>query len=106
MTPTVLAFIGPIGTFEMIVIAILGLLIFGKRLPEVGKNLGKGIVEFKKGLQGVDEDVRETSTRAAAAPPRQLNSQTTPALPSGTADDLRAENERLRAQLADKNRQA
>ncbi len=35
----------------------LGLLIFGKRLPEVGKSLGKGIVEFKKGLKSVEEEV-------------------------------------------------
>ena len=34
------------GPFEWIIIAGLGLLIFGKRLPEVGKSLGKGIVEF------------------------------------------------------------
>ena len=34
------------------VILIIGLLLVGKKLPEVGKNLGKGIVEFKKGLKG------------------------------------------------------
>ena len=45
----------PMGA-EWIVIAALGLLIFGKRLPEVGKSLGKGIVEFKKGLKGVQDD--------------------------------------------------
>ena len=34
----------------------LAVLLFGKRLPEVGRSLGKGIVEFKKGLSGaVDE---------------------------------------------------
>jgi sec-independent protein translocase protein TatA len=37
---------------ELIVIAAIGLLLFGKRLPQVGRNLGKGIVEFKKGLSG------------------------------------------------------
>jgi sec-independent protein translocase protein TatA len=42
---------------EWIVIAALGLLIFGKRLPEVGRSLGKGIVEFKRGLKGVEEEV-------------------------------------------------
>ena len=42
------------GGSEWIVIALIGLLLFGKRLPEVGKSLGKSIVEFKKGLRGVE----------------------------------------------------
>ena len=40
-----------------LIIAMLGLLFFGKRLPEVGRSLGKGIVEFKKGLHGIEEEV-------------------------------------------------
>ena len=40
----------------MIIIAVFGVLLFGKRLPEVGRSLGKGIVEFKKGLKGIDEE--------------------------------------------------
>jgi sec-independent protein translocase protein TatA len=62
--------IGPLGPFEMICLAILGVLIFGKRLPEVGKSLGKGIVEFKKGLAGVDEEVR----RSTESDPRRIES--------------------------------
>jgi sec-independent protein translocase protein TatA len=56
-TPDLLALIGPIGWPEMLIIGIIGVLIFGKRLPEVGKSIGKGIVEFKKGLAGVDDEV-------------------------------------------------
>jgi sec-independent protein translocase protein TatA len=48
----------PVGA-EWLVIAALGLLIFGKRLPEVGRSLGKGIVEFKRGLKGVQDDVTQ-----------------------------------------------
>jgi sec-independent protein translocase protein TatA len=44
---------------EWLVIAALGLLIFGKRLPEVGRSLGKGIVEFKKGLKGVESEIEQ-----------------------------------------------
>jgi TatA/E family protein of Tat protein translocase len=44
------------------IILIIGLLIFGKRLPEVGKSLGKGIVEFKKGLQGIGDEVDQAGT--------------------------------------------
>ncbi len=46
---------------EWIIILIIGLLLFGKRLPEVGKSLGKGIVEFKKGLKGIEDDVERAS---------------------------------------------
>jgi sec-independent protein translocase protein TatA len=49
---------------ELIVIAAIGLLLFGKRLPEVGRSLGKGIVEFKKGLKGIDEEVENASNKS------------------------------------------
>ena len=45
-----------LGPQEMIVVLIVGVLLFGKRLPEVGRSLGKGIVEFKKGLRGIDDE--------------------------------------------------
>jgi sec-independent protein translocase protein TatA len=45
-----------VGWFEMMMLLGIAVLLFGKRLPEVGRSLGKGIVEFKKGLSGaVDE---------------------------------------------------
>jgi sec-independent protein translocase protein TatA len=40
---------GPIGMPEMVVIAVIALIIFGPRkLPELGKSLGKSIAEFKR----------------------------------------------------------
>ena len=35
--------------WELIVVMVIALLLFGTRLPEVARNLGKGVVEFKKG---------------------------------------------------------
>src|SRR3954447_18873870 len=52
---------------ELIVIALVAVLLFGKRLPEVGKSLGKGIVEFKKGLRGIEEDAEVGANHAPAA---------------------------------------
>ncbi len=49
--------------FEWIFIAAIGLLIFGKRLPDVGRSLGQGIVQFKKGLKGVEDDIEEESNK-------------------------------------------
>ena len=69
--PAVLA-LGQLGWTQMIVLGLLGVLIFGKRLPEVGKSLGKGIVEFKKGLSGIDTDV-ENAGGAEAPAPRRLD---------------------------------
>jgi sec-independent protein translocase protein TatA len=64
-----------IGPLELVVIAVLGLLIFGKRLPEVGRSLGKGIVQFKKGLRDVEDEVdsasREDSSKSL--PPKDEN---------------------------------
>jgi sec-independent protein translocase protein TatA len=65
--PLLLAFQMP-GFGEMLLIAGLGLLIFGKRLPEVGKSLGKGIVEFKKGLKGIEDDVEVASSQQQSMP--------------------------------------
>jgi len=47
------------GPFEILVILIVAILIFGKRLPEIGRSMGKSLVEFKKGLQEV-KDTKET----------------------------------------------
>ena len=45
------------GGFEWIIILIVALLIFGKRLPGTMRSIGKGIVEFKKGLKDVNDEV-------------------------------------------------
>ncbi len=60
------AFLPSLGAGEMIVLLIIGILLFGRKLPEVGRYLGKGIVEFKKGIKGLEDDFDNT-----AAPPRQ-----------------------------------
>jgi sec-independent protein translocase protein TatA len=42
---------------HLIILLIVGFLIFGKRLPELGRSLAKSIVEFKKGMQGLEDEV-------------------------------------------------
>jgi sec-independent protein translocase protein TatA len=71
-------------TFELIVIAIIALLLFGKRLPEVARSLGKGVVEFKKGIRGVEEDVDHSSyqtPKQQGQQPPYTNGQTQPQQP-------------------------
>jgi sec-independent protein translocase protein TatA len=78
--PTNLAFFLP-GHMEWIVLLVLGLLIFGRRLPEVGRSLGRGIVEFKRGIKGIEEEIEDESSRKLPkpAPPEKLVSRRSPA---------------------------
>ncbi|MBI3592222.1 MAG: twin-arginine translocase subunit TatB [Nitrospirae bacterium] len=47
-----------LGIQELIVIFIVALIVFGpKRLPELGRSLGKGIAELKRAMQGVKEQM-------------------------------------------------
>jgi sec-independent protein translocase protein TatA len=46
-----------IGPTELIVVLVVALLIFGpKRLPDLGRSLGRGIREFKESVTGADRD--------------------------------------------------
>jgi sec-independent protein translocase protein TatA len=47
------------GGYEFLVVAFVALLIFGNRLPGVMKSLGQGITEFKKGINGVEDDPKQ-----------------------------------------------
>ncbi len=73
--PTTLALFGMPGGWEWIVVLVLGVLIFGRRLPEVGRSVGRGIVEFKKGLKGIDDDIEDATERPSAT-------QSAPSMPS------------------------
>ena len=49
-----------VGMWEVIIIALVILLIFGgKKIPELMKGLGKGVKNFKEGMKDVEEDVKE-----------------------------------------------
>ncbi|MFH1730967.1 MAG: twin-arginine translocase TatA/TatE family subunit, partial [Planctomycetota bacterium] len=45
------------GGSEWIIILVVALLLFGPRLPLIMRGLGKGIVEFKKGLRDTEDEV-------------------------------------------------
>ncbi|MBI1369822.1 MAG: twin-arginine translocase TatA/TatE family subunit [Planctomycetes bacterium] len=75
------------GGSEWMVILVVALLIFGKRLPEVGRSMGRTITEFKKGMAGigdeVEQDMRRVDRQIAAKSETQPSSpaaETTPTL--------------------------
>jgi sec-independent protein translocase protein TatA len=39
---------------ELMIIGLVGLLLFGKRLPSVMNSLGRSLTEFKRGMQDID----------------------------------------------------
>lgn len=57
--------LGMPGPMELLIILALGLLIFGRRLPEVGRSLGKTIVEFKKGVREIQDEIEDEATKPA-----------------------------------------
>jgi len=66
-----LAFWTP-GPFELLVILIVAVLLFGRRLPEIARGLGKSMTEFKKGIREAEEtkdevinDVRKIGNEVA-----------------------------------------
>lgn len=59
---------------ELVVILVIGLLLFGKRLPEVGRSMGRAIIEFKKGVKGVEDEISQSDARPADAARPSLNS--------------------------------
>lgn len=76
-----------LGPWEVVIILVIALLLFGKRLPEVGKSLGKGLVEFKKGLRGVEEDIERSTSEyeyRSTQEAKKIDREPTPP-PTGTA---------------------
>jgi sec-independent protein translocase protein TatA len=63
------AFLPTFGGYEMIIVALVCLLIFGNRLPSVMRSLGKSVTEFKKGVSGIEEDLDQAVTAEKKAPP-------------------------------------
>jgi len=57
-------FFGLPGHIELLICLVVALLLFGNRLPSVMRSLGRGIVEFKKGVQGIEDDVNDAASGA------------------------------------------
>ena len=77
---------GWIGPWELVILLIVVLLVFGpKRLPEMGRSLGRGMREFKSSITGSGDDEKVetkaelpvgTQDTTAPAPPREQDTTT------------------------------
>ena len=65
---------------QLLMLLAVGLLIFGRRLPDMGKNIGRTIVEFKKGLNAATDEIKHAADepREEDAPPRKIVASSKP----------------------------
>jgi sec-independent protein translocase protein TatA len=93
-----------IGPGEIAIVLVIALLIFGpKKLPELGKGLGRGMRDFKRAVTGDDEDERKNEEEKKAAElvekapeptatvkvvePSEVEVEVQPTAPAGSAAD-------------------
>ena len=68
-----------LGMPELIIVGIIAVLLFGKRLPEVAKSLGKSYTEFRRGLADIQSqinmsDIYSTSSKSSSYAPSKTSS--------------------------------
>lgn len=88
--------IGNFTFWEIMMILIVVLLLFGaKRLPEMGRSLGKGITEFKRSLSDVDKAIREPERDEQMDRPASSDRLKEPAAERRADEEARPEPKRL-----------
>jgi sec-independent protein translocase protein TatA len=67
-----------LGTQEIMLLLVLGVLLFGRNLPAIGRSLGKTVTEFKSGLKGMEDTLEPTTSRVVepepVRPPQRVTS--------------------------------
>lgn len=103
----ILALFNMPGGAEWILILVVALLVFGRRLPDVARSLGKSIVEFKKGIREVNTDIEDQTRLEASRKQTDSASRETKRLESDAAritDPVTAE--RATSDRSDRQRDA
>ena len=80
---------------ELIILLLVLLLVFGaKRLPEMGRSLGKGMREFKDSVSGVEETFSSTTTTTTTPTPTRVELPTATSEPVAPPSGSEARSER------------
>ena len=75
-----------IGPLEIVIVLVIVLIIFGpKRLPDLGRSLGRGMREFKDSVTGKDKDELPESTTAGEPEPTAVTAEPAAVEPEPTA---------------------
>ena len=80
--------VGPLGVQELIIIFIIALLVFGPRkLPELGKSLGRGLSEFRRASNELRNTLEEEVRAAEYEPPPKLDAPPADSPPTAQVGD-------------------
>lgn len=88
------------GPQEMLIVGVIAVLLFGKKLPEVGRSLGKSLIEFKKGLNDIKSEMdaavyaEPSKSRAATTYADDSDEPTAPKFEPPTQEPIAAEDSR------------
>jgi len=83
-----------LGFQEMMVLLLLGVLLFGRKLPDIGRSIGKTLVEFKKGMKGVEDELSSDTSSPRAIepepvrPPQRVTTASAPKFDDAPAANL------------------
>jgi sec-independent protein translocase protein TatA len=86
-----------LGMQEILLLLLLGVLLFGRKLPDIGRSLGKTVIEFKKGFAGMEDEINSTAmgggTRQAiepepVKPPQRVTTPSAPKFDDAPATNL------------------
>jgi sec-independent protein translocase protein TatA len=61
-----------LGTQEIMLLLVLGILLFGRNLPQLGRSVGKTFVEFKKGMKGLEDEMENPGSPRAQVDPEPM----------------------------------
>ncbi len=61
-----------LGPQEIILLVVAGVLLFGRKLPDIGRSVGKSIVEFKKGIGGMEDELNTTNSNSRTIEPEPV----------------------------------
>jgi len=89
-----MGFLPGVGSTEMLIVGIIALLLFGRNLPNVAKNMGKSLAELKKGLSGFQDEFRSVTREAE----RSVNYSSSAA--SGAAKPAAQERPKVTSEVA------